>query len=449
MNRPDKPSEPYKIKKTQIFAVAGNPVLHSMSPGMFNAAFKACALDAVYIRIAASKAKEVIEITRDLAIAGINITSPFKEGIVQFLDDLDDSAKRTGAANTVVLRNGRYWGYNTDIAGVANAFLAGDVRLSGRKAAVIGAGGAAKAAVLALLSGGVEVVVFNRTFEKARSLAEASGCKASALELINEELEGVDILVQCLPVNARIVDPILLRKGLVVLDATYSVETPLVKDAKKRGCRVINGKEWLLFQGAQAFKHFTGIEPPLNVMRKALYKRKTVHKRNIALVGFMGAGKSTVASGISGRTGMPLVDIDAEIARKAGLSVEGIFESKGEHVFRKMEKMEIRDITNISGRVISCGGGVVLNGRNVTTLKRNCVVVWLWANINTVLKRVGSTGGRPLLNRMPGKSGIKLILKARLPLYARVSDLLVKTDGEEPGEIVRRIVGETYMFFKD
>jgi len=434
---------------TQIFAVAGNPVLHSKSPDMFNAAFKACALDAVYTRIAALKAEEIIECARDAGIAGINITSPFKEEIVQFLDDMEDDAKKIGAVNTVVFQGGRCKGYNTDVAGVINAFSAAKVRLAGRKAAVIGAGGAARAAVLALLSEGAEVVIFNRTTEKARVLADAFGCRASALERINDELTGIDILITCLPVDFGAVNARLLKKGLVVLDANYSMETSLVKGAKERGYKVIDGREWLLFQGAGAFAHFTGVEPPVHVMRRALYRRTSADKRNIALVGFMGVGKSTIASGIAEKTAMPFIDIDAEIERKAALSVKEIFETKGEGVFRKMERREIGNIAAISRAVISCGGGVVLSRRNMAILKKHCIVVWLWANIDTVLKRVGKDGVRPLLNGRSGKSGITRMLKARLPLYARISDLLIKTDGKEPDDIVRRIDGETDKLFKD
>lgn len=443
MNRTDRAS------KTKIFAVAGNPVLHSRSPEIFNAAFKARAFSAVYTRIAASNAEEIIECARETGMAGMNITSPFKEEIMKFLDDVDGGAKRIGAVNTVVMKHGRYGGYNTDVAGVVNAFLAADVRLTGRKAAVIGAGGAAKAAIFALLSEGAEVLIFNRTFEKAKVLSEALGCKAARFEDINGELIDMDIIISCLPVSGRILKPDLLKEGIAVLDANYSMESPLVKDAKERGCKVIDGREWLLFQGAEAFKHFTGLEPPLPTMRRALYTQRPTHKRNIALVGFMGTGKTTVAYGISKGTDMPAIDIDKEIEQKAGSSISEIFESKGEDAFRKMERKEMGNIPDISKAVISCGGGVVLSKKNIDILKKNCVVVWLWAGIDAVLKRAGNNGTRPLLSGRHGKSAIKRLLDARLPLYACASDMIVRTDGAEPDEIARKIYGETDKFLKN
>ena len=121
--------------RTRIFGVAGNPVLHSKSPVMFNAAFESIGIDGVYTRIAASDPREVVECAKEMNIAGLNVTSPFKEGIMPFLDDVDDAAKRIGAVNTVVAKRGILKGYNTDPAGVVKALTAADVKLSGFRAA--------------------------------------------------------------------------------------------------------------------------------------------------------------------------------------------------------------------------------------------------------------------------------------------------------------------------
>jgi shikimate dehydrogenase len=432
--------------KTRILAVAGNPVLHSKSPAMFNAAFESTGIDAVYTRIAASDPREIVDCAKEMNVAGLNVTSPFKEGIIPFLNDVDETAKRIGAVNTVVAKGGKLLGYNTDPAGVVKALRAADVKLSGRKAAVVGAGGAAKAALFGLLSEGAEVTVFNRTFEKAESLEEKFGCKAARLEALERALEDMDILVSCLTLKERIIDPRHLRKGLVVLDAIYSEETALAKDAKEKGCRVIDGREWLLYQGIESFRHFIGMEPPLSVMRKVIYEEQPPVRRNLALVGFMGTGKSTVGRCLSERTGMVMKDIDVEVEKKSGTSIKEIFKTEGENGFRQLESAEIGEIANLSNAVISCGGGAVLDRKNVDILKKNCIVVWLWAGVDTILNRVGNNGARPLLERGDKRSAVKTLLDARLPLYARCSDLVIRSEGVGRDEIARKVYEESRKF---
>ncbi|MCX5815720.1 MAG: shikimate dehydrogenase [Proteobacteria bacterium] len=431
------------MSKTKIFAVTGNPVLQSRSPDIFNAAFELLSMDAVYTRFAASRPEEIIEGALDIGISGFNVTSPFKEEIVPFLDDMEEAAQRIGAVNTIIVKEGRLKGFNTDIKGVKDALHFNGVKAEGKRAFVLGAGGAAKAAVCALISEGADVVIANRTFEKARAISEELGCKVARMEHIDETLKHTDILVSCLSSKERVVKPDALKKGIVILDANYGVPTALVKDGKQRGCTIVDGREWLLFQGISAFRHFTGIEPPMEVMRKAVYRESMSCKKNIAFIGFMGAGKSTVGHGVSKQSAMSYIDIDEEIKQKTGLSIREIFEVKREGAFRQIEKKEIACIPDLSNTVISCGGGAILNRANRDILRKSCIVVWLWANIDTVLKKVGNDNGRPLLPEAHTESGIRRMLNERLPLYASTSDMIVKTDGVEPNEIIRKIYDET------
>jgi shikimate dehydrogenase len=432
--------------RTRIFGVAGNPVFHSKSPVMFNAAFESIGIDGVYTRIAASDPREVVECAKEMNIAGLNVTSPFKEGIMPLLDDVDDTARRIGAVNTVVAQRGMLKGYNTDPAGVVKALMAADVKLSGSRAAVIGAGGAAKAALFGLLSEGAEVTVFNRTLEKAESLAERYGCRAAGLEALEEELDRMDILVSCLPRKERMIDPRHLKQGLVVLDAIYSEETALAKDARERGLCVIDGREWLLYQGVESFKLFAGIEAPVSVMRKALHERQPALRRNLAFVGFMGTGKSTIAECLSTGTGMAIKDIDSEIEEKTGMSIKEIFMTEGEDAFRRLERAEIGEIANLSNAVISCGGGAVVDRNNVDILRENCIVVWLWASVDSILKRVGDNGTRPLLHGGSRRATVKRLLDERMPLYASCADLVIRSEGTEPDEIARKVYEESCKF---
>jgi shikimate kinase len=238
-----------------------------------------------------------------------------------------------------------------------------------------------------------------------------------------------------------------LRKGLVVLDANYGETTALVREGARNGCTIIDGREWLLYQGVKAFTFFTGIQkPPIEAMRKALDEMKEFKKRSIALIGFMGTGKSTVGRRLAEQLKITFVDIDSEIEKNNKSSIEEIFRHNGEEVFRKMEAREIERVAGMPGRVISCGGGAVLDKDSMNYLRKYCIVIWLWAGIETILKRTGENKGRPLLNVNDKRSEIETLLTLRKPYYADASDLFVSTDYKKPEEIAERICNESAQF---
>ncbi len=215
----------------KLFAVAGNPILHSRSPEIFQAAFKALGLDNYYyLRFGSSRAEEIVQAMREITISGFNVTSPFKEKVIPLLDDLDDGVRKIGAVNLIVNESGRLKGFNTDVMGVEQAFLENNVTLAGKKAVVLGAGGAAKAAVAALTAAGTDVMVMNRTFKKAEFLAERFTCRASLMEDLGKETAKADILVSCLSAGIQIVPVHALRQGLIILDANYGETTALVRE---------------------------------------------------------------------------------------------------------------------------------------------------------------------------------------------------------------------------
>jgi shikimate dehydrogenase len=436
------------MSEMKIFAVAGNPILHSRSPEIFRAALNALGMDNYYyLRFASSRIEEITQAMRDMLISGFNVTSPYKEEIVPLLDDVDGAARKIGAVNLIVNENGKLKGFNTDVMGVEGAFLENGITLAEKKAVVLGAGGAAKAAVAALTAAGTDVVVINRTFKKAESIAETFTCRACPIEGLEKEIEAADILVSCLPVGKHVVPTHALRQGLTILDANYGETTALVREGTQNGCTIIDGREWLLFQGVRAFTYFTGVQkPPIEAMRKTLYEEKDFKKRNIALIGFMGAGKSIVGRHVSEKLKVPFIDIDSEIEKSNNSSIEEIFKRNGEDAFRKMEASEIERVAGLPGRVISCGGGAVLNKDSMHYLREYCIVIWLWAGIETILKRTGENKARPLLNVKDKRLEIETMLASRKPYYADASDLFISTDYEKPGEIAERIYNESIRF---
>ncbi len=424
---------------TRVYGVAGNPILQSKSPAMFNAAFRELAIDASYIRLAASTAREVMACARETGVDGLNITSPFKTEIIQYLDQLEGDAEELGSVNAIVRKEGRFVGYNTDVAGVLGAVRSSGFNPAQAKAVVVGAGGAARAAVVALKSVGATVVLVNRTFEKALEGAAKLGCAPVPMDQIANALEGAGLVVSAGSTAERVIDPALLQRPMTILDANYGRQTALRDDALRAGCTVIDGREWLLGQALPAFTLFTGQKAPEGLMRKVLWKRRLDGRRNIALIGFMGSGKSVVAERIGSLAGMPVIDIDKKIEEREGLSVAEIFENSGEEGFRRLEQAEIDEVRLLAGHVVSCGGGAVLARPNVRVLRNNCLSVWLWVNAKTALQRVAGTAARPLLCCADPETAASRLLAQRIPHYAATCDFLVSTEGKSPEEVAERI----------
>ncbi len=429
-----------------LYAVAGNPVFHSRSPVMFNTAFREVAIEAVYLRLAASTPEEIVTTAREMGLQGFNVTTPFKTGVMRHLDFVTPDAERVGAVNTVVKRTEGLIGYNTDIAGALGAATRIGFEPSRQKVVILGAGGAARAAALAFVRAGAHVAIANRTFEKAREVAKMLGCEAVPLHHIADALKGARLLVSAISSADRVLDPSLLQPDFIVLEALYSSPTTLLSDAAARGCTVIDGREWLLAQAAPTFTLFTGQPAPLGEMRKALWKKRRDSRKNIALIGFMATGKSTVAEQVAGIGGLTFIDIDKQIEEKAGASIAEIFEGRGEEVFRRMEQAEIDGLRLVSHHVASCGGGALDTRANVRTLRNNCLSVWLWANMSTILERTGENHARPRLFGLDAK-GSQDLLRRRLPGYAACADLLINTEGKKPEEIAGRIWDEVHHSF--
>lgn len=432
---------------SRIYAVAGNPIFHSRSPLMFNAAMRELDLDGVYIRFAADTAEEVANTVRKIGLGGLNITSPFKSDIIPYLDEVEGDAKVIGSVNTVLHTDGRLLGRNTDVAGVLGALSQAGYDPKGKSAVVLGAGGAARAAAIALLSAGAHVTLTNRTDRNARQAAERLGCDQVPLERVGKALKGADLLIAAVSTHDRIIDRQFLHKRLILLDANYSKPTALVQDAALAGARIIDGREWLLAQAVPAFELFTGTQAPVPTMRRVLMKTKRDGRTNIALIGFMGSGKTVVAEAVAAKTNMTVIDIDREIEQNAGSSIAEIFKADGEEAFRRMEIEEIDRLRLVSNTVVSCGGGAVTRRPNVRVLRNNCLTVWLWVDIETARARIGNTDSRPLLHGQNSEQASALLAERRF-LYASACDLLINTEGKEPKEIATRIYDETCNIIK-
>lgn len=275
--------------RTKLFVIFGDPIEHSLSPVMQNAALQAAGIDGLYIpwRVPATGLSAAVTAVRWMEnFAGANVTLPHKERAVSLVDDLSPEAEAVGAVNTIVPRNGRFLGANTDGQGFLRSLQEeGGFVPRGRRAAILGAGGAARAVAWSLVEAGIgELLILNRTIERAELLADQVSRRAGvpALGLRLGDPRGPAQLLSCaLLVNATSIglhpadpppiDPALLQPHVLVYDLIYHPrETALLREAKRRGCQILGGLGMLLCQGAVAFELWTGRKPPEEAMKTAL-----------------------------------------------------------------------------------------------------------------------------------------------------------------------------------
>jgi shikimate dehydrogenase len=273
---------------TKIVGLIGYPVEHSKSPLMHNAAFESLGLDFIYLlfSVRPSYLEEAIMGLRALNVVGANVTIPYKEEIVKYLDEITPEAQFIGAVNTIHNREGKLIGYNTDGQGFITSLLTdGRVKLEGQKVLLIGVGGAGKAVAIKLAERGVErLVITDKIMERADALIKRvreniPDCPVYAIHSGDKEfaktvLEST-LLINATPVGMKegdpcVVDPEYLHKRLFIYDVIYNRETPLIEAAKKRGLRALSGMEMLIHQGAASFEIWTGKKAPVEVMRKTI-----------------------------------------------------------------------------------------------------------------------------------------------------------------------------------
>jgi shikimate dehydrogenase len=272
--------------KTHIYAVIGDPIEHTLSPTMHNAAFEHLNLNMVFLafRVTPDHLEHAVKGVRALGIRGLNVTMPHKNSVTMFLDEADASVRFLHAANTILNQDGRLRGFNTDGVGAVKALKNNGVELAGKKALLLGAGGAAKAIAFALAREVEDLCILNRDATKARDLAsllEPWGKRIVADELsptnICTHLQDSDLLINATSVgmapnvHESLIDPHWLKPRLCVMDIVYNpVETKLIRDAKAADAKTVNGVEMLLYQGAASFEIWMGCKAPVDVMRAAL-----------------------------------------------------------------------------------------------------------------------------------------------------------------------------------
>ncbi len=346
--------------------------------------------------------------------SAINVTIPYKETVIPYLDEISPEARAIGAVNTVVNRDGRLYGYNTDFYGITAALARmGFSSLEGRKVLILGTGGTSRTAYAVFRAlGASKVIKVSRTpTDDIISYEDAVTLHTDADVIFNATPVGMFPAITGTPIDLS-----RFPKLICVFDAVYNpLRTTLVSEAKARGIPSGGGLYMLVAQAFRAVELFLDTALPAALLESA-YRKIERDKESVVLIGMPSAGKSTVGRAIAKETGRPFIDLDDEIVKLAGCDIPTIFRERGEGAFRDLESEAVLEAAKRNGAVIATGGGAVLREENVKHLKQNGTLCFL----DRPLEALTPTSDRPTAS---SRAAIEARYRERLPIYRRASDV--------------------------
>lgn len=353
---------------------------------------------------------------RSAEFKAINVTIPYKESVIPYLDEISDTARKIGAVNTVVNDNGRLYGYNTDFSGMSALINKNEINLKGKKVLILGSGGTSKtAAAVAESLDAREVYRLSRDGRGgALTYEEAVKKHSDAQVIINTTPCGMypNIGAAAVDINCF--------SGLeAVADAVYNpLSSEIVVSARKKGLKAAGGLYMLVAQAVSAAEKFTGRLIPSSETDR-VYEKLLREKCNIVLIGMPGSGKTTIGSKVAESTSKTFIDTDWEITKKTGMNIPDIINKKGEKAFREIESDVIKELAAKQSAVIATGGGAVLNCRNVELLKENGIIVF----IDRPIDDIAVTSDRPLSS---SRELLEKRYKERYDIYKSAADVKIR-----------------------
>lgn len=429
-----------------LTAVVGQPVLHSRSPQLYQSLLPE-KLSLTCLRISTGSPAEILPAADSLRLHGFNITAPFKQAILPYLDTVHPAADKINGVNLVLHQGNRWHGTNTDYAGVQRVFQNHNVLVAGKKVLIAGAGGAARAAALACQNQKAASVTFlNRSEKKARESALQMGCRCAGLKEWPVLAKKSHILISCIP--GPYVREVLPGRNFpeIILEADYA--HPGLAFLHGQGhCLYLSGIEWLVHQGLPAFRRLTGLKPSgfsLETLQHHLKSESSSSRKKIALIGFMGTGKTAAGKKLACLMKRSFIDTDLEIEAAAGSTIPEIFRIRGEPGFRKLEQDLVPGlIRNSDESVLSLGGGAPLSQNIKNVLRKECLCIWLMTPWKLTQRRLAQWP-RPLLAAQKQGDSLKSIFYSRHTHYARIADLVIPMEYLTPETAARRIADEIH-----
>lgn len=364
----------------------------------------------------------------------INVTIPYKQTVMPFLDEISESAKAIGAVNTVVNRQGKLYGYNTDFDGLKALIEKLIPSLCGQKVLILGSGGTSHTAqAVAKAMGAKEIIVASIMGEEGTvTYDEAKALHNNADILINTTPCGMYPNIHTVATDLDVFSDL---KALA--DVVYNpLRTELVLRAREKGIPAMGGLYMLTMQGIKAAEHFFS-EEIAKEKADEIFSTIINRRENIVLTGMPSCGKTTVGNILSAETGRPIYDVDALIVKRAGCEISEIFEKQGEQYFRDLESAVIaEEIAPLTGAIIATGGGAVLRAENIKNLRKNGKIVF----IDRDLSLLTPTSDRPTASDY---EAMKKRFEQRYDIYIGTSD--IRVDGSLSAEEVAKSVKEEFL----
>ncbi len=365
------------------------------------------------------------------SFCAINVTIPYKEKVIPYLESVDDAARGIGAVNTVVNRGGKLYGYNTDFYGMKSLIEKNEIDVSGKKVLILGSGGTSKTATAVCRSLGAEKIIrVSRTAtDGSVSYEEAYEKHSDAQIIINTTPVGMYPNSDGCPIDISKFESL-----CGVLDAVYNpLRTKLVRQAQKRGIKSAGGLYMLVAQALRACEIFTDTTLPGGTLDK-VYSQILSGKENIILCGMPGAGKTTIGKLLAEKLTREFTDTDDLIRERCGCEIPEIFREHGEEYFRDVETQVIVELSKENGKVIALGGGAVLREENADALRQNGRIIFLDAELATLLE----TSDRPLSNT---REKLEALYNTRYGIYCERCDIRVEINRDAKENTERVLSG--------
>lgn len=380
-------------------------------------------------------ADEVEPFMRAHNFKAINVTIPYKQTVMPFLDYISNEAKQINAVNTIVNKDGKLYGYNTDFYGLKSLVERAGVEIKSKKVAVLGSGGTSCTAFAVVNSMGA-----NSVLKVSRSQKDGY-ITYDELYLYHSDC---DVVINTTPcgmypkIGVCAVELDKLPKVTAVFDAVYNpLSSKLVLDAKNKGITAVGGLYMLVSQAAYAVEKFIGL-PVDDSKVENIYRNLYKSKMNIVLIGMPSSGKSTVGKKLSEKLSKRFIDTDEVVVEKCKKTISEIFAEEGESGFRTAEKNAISEISKNNAQIIATGGGAVLNSQNTETLKSNGRIYF----IDRPFEKLITTSDRPLSSN---RNDLRKLYDERYGIYKKTADVIIDGSGTVD-EVAQKIAEDFYEY---